>query len=77
MLLNAFVEIIVSIDWDYSPSEPPTRDHPGCHAELNLTSVIKDGKEIIEMLADDEIEYLEDQAMAHVESMNDPDNQEC
>lgn len=60
---------LVSLKADYTPGSPATRDYPGDSAELILTSVTLEGKDILPFLSEDAAEGLVIQAM-------DPDNWE-
>ena len=75
MLTDCFVELSVSIDWDYSPPQQQTRTDPSFDAELELTSVMHNGLELIDKLAPSALSYLKEQAQEHIESMDDRGNE--
>ena len=75
MLLDAYIELKVGIDWDYDPPQKQTHTDPSFDASLEITSVMHNGVEMIEMCTDDTIAQLRDQAVAHVEAINDRGNE--
>lgn len=62
----------VEVEYDATPEEPRTWDHPGCDAEVEILSVRDSSNvNILEQLGDADISNLEDEAFAHLDHIHD------
>lgn len=61
------------IEFDYQPSEPMTRDDPGCDAEVDVVAVYANGMDILEWCSDVSIEFFAEKAAESVASIKEAD----
>jgi hypothetical protein len=75
MRLDTHIEISVEIDWDYSPPQAQSHTDPAFDAELEITSVLHNGIEIVESLAPSALSELRDIAIEHKAKIADLGNE--
>lgn len=55
---NFFIEQEFVVDYDYQPCEPPTREHPGCDAEITINSVMLGKVDILPEMSEEEVQAI-------------------
>lgn len=61
-----YKEVEFEVEYDYQPEEKPTRDYPGAHEEVEITSVKHCGVEFYDIVAHD-IQAIEDLVFKKIE----------
>lgn len=59
-------DIPMEVDFDYSPAESRTWDHPGSPAEASICAVLVGGVDIVEMLSDEQHQRIEEAVLSDV-----------
>jgi hypothetical protein len=76
LLSGCYIELTgVDVDYDTQPAQPASLTDPAFDAELELTSVMYNGVQIMDILSPSCLSELKSQAVAHEEAMNDMGNE--
>lgn len=68
MRFTTYIEIPVTVEFDYQPREKQTLTYPGCHEDAEVTSVMFSGVDISSGLGKVAVEQLRLEALDHVQT---------
>lgn len=72
MRLDMGIETLFSVEFDFQPFEPVTRDYPGCEASVTITEIRLGDVDVIEWFSARELDTLRDAVMRrHTEDLRD------
>lgn len=73
MKFTTYIEIPVTVEFDYQPSEKQTLTYPGCQEDADITAVVFNTVDLGPFLDSRALEQLRLEALDYVQGINEAD----